>query len=274
MRIYITGATGFIGKNIEESLVEKHDVFLYKRNSPILEDLNRIMPNVIVHCAAEIYNTDLMFESNILLTHNILEYCSKNTNIKLIYLGSSSEYGKTDKKMSEDDLISPESLYAATKSCGTLLCQAYSKMYNFNCSIIRPFSIYGKYEPKHRLIPTIFRCAINDEKITLIEGNHDYFYILDFINYFQLLIEDHNIYHGKIFNFGFGEQVSNLNVLKTIEKIIGKNINYGLKKEKKLVDSDFWVCENKLIIDTFKIKPKYNLENGILDYYNKNHHKI
>jgi len=265
MRIFLTGGTGFIGKNLNEMLCVEHDVFLYKRGMSVEREMSYYQPEIIIHSAAEIYDRSKMVGSNILLTYAILEYCSNNPHVRLIYLGSSSEYGKTDKPMSEEDAVNPVSPYAATKACGTMLCQGYSKAYKFECSIIRPFSVYGNYEPKHRLIPKLFDPSAGE--INVINGYHDFFYIVDFCHYFHLLLNDDRQYYGEIFNFGYGEQRSNREVVSVVEQITNRRIKVQYIDKWKECDSEYWVCDNSLLRKTYGEAPRYNLEQGLTHLY-------
>lgn len=270
MKIFLTGESGFLGKNINEKFQKEHEIFLYKRGMDINKELLKVKPDIIIHSAAEIYDSNKMFDSNIKLTYDILTYCSKNKINKLIYFGSSSEYGKTHKKMSEKKLINPESLYAATKSCGTLLCQAFSRVYNFNCYIIRPFSIYGKHEPKHRLIPTIFKKAFSEEKLIITHGWHDFFYIKDFLKIINIILNNNETATGDILNAGYGKQFSNEEVVKKIEKITNKKIKYEIKNNIKKEDSKTWICDTSLLREKYNFFPEYNFNQGLQEYFNNN----
>ncbi len=268
MKIFLTGGSGFLGKNIYE-FFSKYEFFLFKRGQDITKELEKFKPDIIIHSAGEIYKEDLMLESNIVLTYSILEYCKNNKINKLIYFGSSSEYGKTKLPMKESDPCNAYSIYAATKSSSTLLCQAFSRTYNFNCYIIRPFSIYGKYEPKHRLIPTLFKKAFNQEEITLIEGNHDFFYIKDFLKIIDAVIKNNEKTNGEIINAGYGIQFSNQDILKKIETITGKKINFKTENIFKREDSETWICDitNAKSIYKYKCFPEYDLQKGLTEYY-------
>ena len=194
MKIFLTGASGYLGSNIVKYIDGIY--FTYKRGNDILKDLNSFKPDYIIHSAAEIYKKELMFDSNVILTYNILEYVKQNPHIKMIYIGSSSEYGKVLTKMSETTPINSYSIYAATKSCGALLCQAYAREFDLDICIVRPFSVYGTNEPRHRLIPTLFNNIIENKGVSIIKGQHDFIYIEDFIrliNIFFLFQNNSNV---------------------------------------------------------------------------------
>ena len=113
----------------------------------IYESLKKERVDYIIHCGAEIYDDNLMFESNVVLTYKILELVKNLSNVEnFVYIGSSSEYGRKLKPMKEDDVLEPDTMYEGTKACGSLLTRVYGKTYNMMTSIVRPFSLYGKNE--------------------------------------------------------------------------------------------------------------------------------
>ena len=112
MKIFITGGQGFIAKNLIE-FYHEHDLFEYQRDSIVQNDLKKFNPDVILHCAAEIYKSELMWNSNVILTHDILEYVKEFPNTKLIFIGSSSvclSNSSISKSMFSQSLISSISL--------------------------------------------------------------------------------------------------------------------------------------------------------------------
>jgi len=147
--IYITGINGFIGRNLKE-FYEDHNIYgLLKKYEPeyVKSNIINFSPDYIIHCAAEIYDEDKMFESNILLTKAILDACREVKNLKkLIIIGSSSEYGRKTYPISEECNLDPTTIYEATKGAASLLAQGYSKTYDIPITIIRPFTIVGRYE--------------------------------------------------------------------------------------------------------------------------------
>ena len=54
MKIYITGATGFVGMNLVE-YYKDHEVIQHKRTTDIGANLDYYKPDVSINCAAEIY---------------------------------------------------------------------------------------------------------------------------------------------------------------------------------------------------------------------------
>jgi nucleoside-diphosphate-sugar epimerase len=268
MKIVITGINGFIANHLYDVLKNEHTVIGTTRedSADIVAILNRHKPNYIYHTGAEIYENDKMIESNILLTFNILEYCRNATNlVKLVIIGSSSEYGRKSKPMSENDCLEPQTIYEGTKAACTMLAQSYSHTYNIPILIIRPFTIYGPGEKPNKFLQILFqKLKNNDKTIAVSKGVHDYVYIEDFINAL-LAIVNNNTNLFDIVNIGSGIQTSNAEVVKCFEKATQYKFDIHLKLEPKKYDSDTWVCDTTKLQKYYTIK--YSLELGILEMY-------
>lgn len=265
MKIYITGANGFIGKNLIE-FYKDHTILKHQRNTDIQAQCDWFKPDVIFHCAAEIYNPEVMFASNIQLTHDCLEYVKEHPDVKLIYIGSSAEYGPMDRATKETDRINPVDMYQATKGAGTLLCQGYARQYNLDIKIARVYSAYGNHEKPHRLFSKLYDAFYNDQPMTLFDGYHDFIYIKDFIRGLDILANDSDPILGDIVNFGSGTQYSNLTVLNAWQSITGRTAPVIYEdKMNKAFESKTWCCDTRYAEDVYNFKVEYTLEEGIRD---------
>jgi len=243
MRVFITGATGFIGTNLLQHL-KGNDIYCYSHGQNVTEAIARFTPDYIYHLAAQIYKDEEMFTSNVVLTHDILE-AVKNTPIKgMIYVGSSSEYGRKTKPMKETDFLDPTTMYEATKGAASLLCQAYARTYNVPVVIARPFSVYGKHEPAHRFIPTLLRSYKFNLPIKVSPGVHDFIHVDDFCKGLKLVCENAFGIHGEIYNFGTGVMYSNEEVVQLIERLTKYTFDKELVGKMRPFDSQCWVCDN------------------------------
>jgi nucleoside-diphosphate-sugar epimerase len=264
MKIFITGATGFIGQNLVE-FYKGHEIFEHKRYMDPLAKLEYFKPDVIINCAAEIYDPKEMWIPNIIWTRDCLEYVKEFPNTKLIHIGSSAEYGPKDRATNETDRINPVDMYQATKGAATLLCQGYSRQYNLDIKVARVYSAYGHHERPHRLFSRLYDAFYNEQPMTLFDGYHDFIYIKDFIRGINLLVEA-DINTGVIVNFGSGTQHSNLEVLKLWEKITGKKapVTYEDKLNKPF-ESTVWICDTTFASQVYDFRTTYSLEQGIKD---------
>jgi len=265
MKIFITGSNGFIGKNLCEFYAD-NEVYRYTRGNLKLE-LSTFLPDVIIHCAAEIYKSDLMMDTNVLLTQEILDWLRTHTQTKMIHIGSSSEYGPSSIASSEQHRINPIDMYQATKGMATLLCQGYARTYALDIKIARPYSVYGRYEKPHRLFPRLWRAFQLDESMTLYNGVHDFIYINDFIDGINILLHVDKTNSGDIINFGSGKQYSNIEVLKLFETVTGKTAPIEhVSRMAKNFESNVWCCDTSYASKYYGFNCRYDLITGIKDF--------
>ena len=264
MKIFITGATGFIGKNLVE-FYKQHEVFEHTRNMDLAAKLNYFKPDLIINCAADIYDAEAMFEPNVVWVHQCLEYIKENPNTRMIQIGSSSEYGPVDKPTKETDRINPTDMYQATKGAATLLCQGYARQYGLNVKVARVYSAYGNHERPHRLFSRLYDAFYNNKEMTLYAGEHDFIYIKDFIRGIHTLaVTERN--PGDIVNFGSGKQYSNKAVLELWEKITGRQAPVTYEdKMNKAFESKVWCCDTTYAKQMYGFETEYSLEEGIKD---------
>lgn len=271
--ILITGINGFIAKNLYNRLKYENNIIgtTKEESENIVDILNKNTPSIIIHSGAELYDNNKMFESNIILTYNILEYCKNATNLKrLVIIGSSSEYGKKNESMKETDCLTPQTIYAGTKCACTMLACSYSHSYNIPIFIIRPFTVYGINEKSNKFLQILFnKIRTKDFNISISQGNHDYIYIDDFIEALISIIYN-NDNKFDIINIGSGTQISNHKVVEIFETVTNHKFTRIDSLESKWCDSNCWVSDNSKLLNYYT--PKINLEIGmrkIYEYHSK-----
>lgn len=270
--VIITGATGFLGKNLLERLSKDNNLWCINRGDKIIkEEIEKFSPDYIYHFAAEIYDDSKMIESNVLLTYNLLE-ATKDIDFKcFINVGSSSEYGLKSKPMKETDVLVPRTMYESTKASATLLCQSYATIYDKPIATVRPFSVYGRHEPSRRFIPTIAEKFHTKGCVFISEGVHDFVYIDDFIDgVLQVATSDKEKIKGDIVNLGSGIQYSNFEVYDNFRILFGYDINVTkLTSKLRTYDSQTWVADISYAKNKYGYSPKYNFIDGLKEYCNE-----
>ena len=258
MRIFLTGSSGFVGRNLVKAFSKDDIVYKYKRGEDV-SVISEFKPDVIYHLAAELHDDLEMFRSNAKLTGDLLSAASGYK--AFIYIGTSSEYGMTDKPMQEDSECYPTTVYACTKIIGTLIAQLCANSTGRNIIILRPFSLYGTDEPRDRFFPTAIRCTLKNKNFHVWEGHHDWTHIDDFVK--ALLHFSKLELPGQIINIGTGIQASNKQVVDFIAKKCKKDMKIiEHKGHKRAGDSPMWVADVTKAID-LGWSPTITLEEGL-----------
>lgn len=269
MRVVITGQSGFIGTNLTQHLSLRFgkdlEVLPFNSNDRDVELIPDFNPDLIFHLGAEIYDYTKMKRSNIDFTLDLLEAAARCSPKAFIYCGSSSEYGFKSVRMREDQCLFPKNMYEATKGCGTLLCQAFANAYEVPAQIVRPFSVYGRHEKQHRLMPTLMRKFMFDEEVSIHPGNHDWVYIDDFIaGMMAIALVPNKVPFGNVFNIGTGVQRSNMDVYEAFCLAFGKRVPVcELKYHKHEHDSENWCADVQKMLDVYGFQATTTLEQGI-----------
>jgi len=269
MKIFITGATGFVGLNLVGYYTQRgHEVYAFRRDEHLHECLHKFQPDAIINSAAEIYDPEHMFEPNIVMVQTILEYARECEQwCRVIQIGSSSEYGPTNHATSEDTLLKPVDFYQATKGAATLMCQGWARFFNLPVWIVRPYSVYGPGERPHRLFPRLYRAFNYNEPMTLYQGYHDFIYINDFVRGIDLVLQEWDLAPGEIVNFGSGCQTSNFDLLDLWVRVTDRTDAPVAKvaEMRKAFENTVWVCDTAKSFE-LGFDCEYQLEDGIRDF--------
>jgi nucleoside-diphosphate-sugar epimerase len=137
-------------------ICEREALYNIRRNS------SDFKLDAVIHLAAQagvhasVKNPKLYYETNILGTLNLLEFCRDIGSKKFILASTSSLYGAhTPLPFREEaNTDAPLSPYAASKKAAEVLCYTYHHLYGLDITVLRYFTVYG---PAGRPDMSIFR---------------------------------------------------------------------------------------------------------------------
>lgn len=221
------------------------------------------------HVDRSIENPEIFLKTNILGTQVLLDACRKY-GIKRYHQVSTDEvYGdlpldRPDLFFKEDTPIHTSSPYSASKASADLLVLAYHRTYGLPVTISRCSNNYGPYHFPEKLIPLMIQKALRNEALP-VYGNganvRDWLYVGDHCNAIDLIVR--NGRDGEVYNIGGHNERTNLEVVKTILKALGKPeslITYV--KDRPGHDLRYAMDPTK-IEKELGWKPEYNFDTGI-----------
>lgn len=296
IKILITGIDGFLGKNFIESISNNKNYKVLGITRKIKEKYPKNL--IIIKSDLEkLSNSSLKkikkFKPSVLLNfawHGIPDYSYKNSlkNLKMhvnflnlifqissvkkiIMTGSCWEYYDGRGKCSEDDDSNMLNAFSISKK----FIYDYTKKVCDNLKLdfvwFRIFFVYGKYQKKKSLIPSILSSLNRKEKPKIInpDNRNDFIHIDDVCSAINLAVLKRNI--RGIYNLGSGKTVDVKTIYnKILSKLNIKNNKFKLQKTKKINIKANYASIKKMKLHS-KWKPRVNLSLGLdktIKFYN------
>lgn len=192
-------------------------------------------PDIVVNFAAEshvdrsILEPELFLRTNIIGTGVLIDACRKY-GIKRYHQVSTDEvYGDLPLDrlylfFTEETPLHTSSPYSASKASADLLVLVYHRTYGLPVTISRCSNNYGPYHFPEKLIPLMIINTLHDKKLPVYgtgENVRDWLYVEDHCRAIDLIIRQGRV--GEVYNIGGHNEKSNLEVVKTILKELGKS---------------------------------------------------
>ncbi|MBD3245496.1 MAG: NAD-dependent epimerase/dehydratase family protein [Candidatus Omnitrophica bacterium] len=164
-------------------------------------------------------------------TLNMLKAAREHKVKRFVFASSSSVYGDTDQFPEKEDmyplLISP---YALSKLAGEFYCRIFNENFGVETVALRYFNVFG---PRQALddeyavvIPKFTHCILNDQQPPIFgngEQSRDFTYVANVVRA-NLLAASVNGVQGRVFNVANGSDVTILELVEKLNKIIGTHI--------------------------------------------------
>ena len=239
-KIFLTGGSGFIGKNIQEELGEVYEIFAPGHSELELTDafavqkyLDEHPVDVIIHTAniggnRKQNNLPNIVEVNLRMFFNIVRARKKGT--KLMFCGSGAEYDKSRdiRNIRETDFDErvPKDDYGFYKYVCSKVIENLEDAVSF-----RIFGLYGKHEDADlRFISSSIKKVLAGEPIEIWQNVvFNYVYVSDFVRIVKYAIE-HDM-REKFYNIGTGVSIDLVTLAKKIQKVMGRDTGIVIKNE-------------------------------------------
>ena len=294
--VLVTGGAGFIGANLVRGLIAegarvsvlirpttdlgrlqevRSQITLYSVDGwgeGGLEDaLSRTSPDIVFHLAfpsghpTDAHGRRRMLEDGVLATASLLEAVSRAGVSRLIHFGSSMEYGPRRRAISEAETLTPASFRGAAKAACSLLCYQYGREHRVPVVILRPFHVYGYFEPQSRLIPAALLSAMRGSLLPIPERQfrRDFVFVEDIVEATVRACRA-SLPHGTVINLGSGQESTVESVVEVVRAVTGREIHTVLGGYPAGPwDTDHWVADIRLARKHLAWSPSHNLRRGI-----------
>ena len=222
------------------------------------------------HVDRSIENPGIFLNTNIMGTQVLMDACRKYGIRRYHQVSTDEVYGdlpldRPDLFFTEKTPIRTSSPYSASKASADLLVMAYHRTFGLPVTISRCSNNYGPYQFPEKLIPLIIQKASRNESLPIYgkgENVRDWLYVGDHNNAIDLIVR--NGKDGEVYNIGGHNERTNLQVVKTILKVLGKPeslITYVTDRP----GHDLRYAMDPTKIETeLGWKPTYNFETGIV----------
>lgn len=289
MRVLVTGADGFIGRNVSSALVVAGDeVFYGARNAPqgadpdhyrqldLLDEraIGRVVadvrPDVIVNCAG-IVDTSQNVDNNRVFTQNIIEGAANSGQKvgRIIVCGSAGVYGQVGEHelpVTEATPLRATSPYALSKKAEEDVAISLGEKYKLPVTIARIFNPIGREMGPRYIISALLnqvgelqRGERTHIEVSRLDAERDYVAVEDVAQAIKTIA--HSKPEQAVYNVGSGQSTSNARLIELILDNQGLSPDTPIKQTKD--DPESRVASQADIskmFDHFGWKPERTLE--------------
>jgi UDP-glucose 4-epimerase len=280
MRVFVTGAAGYIGSVVTERLIDQgfdvvafdslkngHRGAVHPKAEFIDGDLldaaaldaavTGSKAEAVVHLAAEalidesIRNPGLFFHVNVTGGVNLLESMRRAGIDKMVFSSTAATYGEPQfTPITEDHPKDPVNAYGESKLQFERVMAWYTRSFGLKHISLRYFNAcgataaYGEHREKEtHIIPILLQVVTGErEKFTVFGSDYntpdgtcvrDYVHVVDIADAHILALGKIHDLEPRAYNLGNGDGYTNLQVVESVRRITGKNIEVmpGARRE-------------------------------------------
>lgn len=267
MKYLVTGGAGFIGSNFLVKYVAERpndhfhciDKLSYASNLASLEPVSTLTnyqfsrldlvdfaatlalvtsyaPNVIIHFAAEshvdrsITGPAEFIQSNIVGTFNLLEAAKQSGVSRFHHVSTDEVYGSLGEEglFVETTAYDPSSPYSASKAASDHLVRAYNRTYKLPITITNCSNNYGPRQFPEKLIPLMILNCLEGKPLPVYGrglNTRDWLYVDDHNSAIMAVVDRGR--EGETYNIGGNAEQKNIDVVKTICRLMGEETGRG-----------------------------------------------
>jgi NAD dependent epimerase/dehydratase len=269
-KILVTGADGFIGSHLTESLVKQgHKVraFVYYNSFNSwgwLDTLDKKILESVEICAGDIRDSgvvqkviedvDVVFhlaaliaipysyrapesyvQTNILGTLNLLQACQRKGIERFVHTSTSEVYGTARfVPITEEHPLCGQSPYSASKIGADEMALSYFRSFKLPVSVIRPFNTYGPRQSARAVIPTIItqvQSGAEELKLGFLDSTRDFTFVDDTVRGF-LAVGQADKALGEVINIGSNFEISVGDLAESICEVLGRKVPIKVDSER------------------------------------------
>jgi NAD dependent epimerase/dehydratase len=256
--VLVTGAGGFIGSHLVETLVTKGAAvrafvrYTSRADIGLLAYLPALLLDGVEIIAGDLRDqdavrraaagVDLIFhlgaliaipysylhpaevvETNVMGTLNLL-LAARDLDIpRLVHTSTSEVYGSALRvPIDEGHPLQGQSPYSASKIGADKLAESFYCAFDLPVVTVRPFNTYGPRQSARAVIPTIISQALTRDQLHIgrLDTLRDFTFVGDTVAGFLKAAEAQGV-EGDLFNLGTGQDVTIQEIIDTVFKITG-----------------------------------------------------
>lgn len=312
MKLLVTGGAGFIGSNFIRYWLRSHptdricnlDKLTYAGNVKNLDGLppgHELVPNdicdgncepsledrmdgvdAVVHFAAEshvdrsIDSSAVFVQTNVVGTQRLLEAARRKRISRFIHISTDEVYGALGAtgEFTEETPLDPNSPYSASKAGGDLIARAYFRTHGLPVVITRACNNYGPYQHPEKLIPLMTTNALEGIPLPVYGQGlqvREWLHVEDNCRAIEAVLE--RGVPGEAYNIGTGERKANIEIVKTILRILGKPPSLIRFVEDRLAHDFRYALDSRKARRDLQWEPQIKFEDGLgktIQWYQQN----